>query len=347
MLSLDNQTSFAARAVPLRDKDGYPVVVFVAKGTYSVSPDGVCKPAKEQKPLIEADEYYGDPQTTSVRYDSDFALFKPATDVVLIGSACAPAETPVRQLEVGLSVGSMTRTVRVVGNRRWKAGWLSASASEPEEFRRMPLTFENAFGGRDATHKDASAHAWEARNPIGKGFRVNPQSDAEKGKSLDGWPLPNLEDPASPIKSWKDKPTPAAMGFVGRSWQPRLGFAGTYDEAWTRKRCPILPVDFDYRFFNAAPTGQVYPGYLKGGEPVTLTHVTPEGLLSFSLPRARLVLETRCLKQLLQRELVLDTVVLFTDERLCLLVWRGSVRYRDSLDDFEGAELFQAAEGKS
>jgi hypothetical protein len=32
-------------------------------------------------------------------------------------------------------------------------------------------------------------------------------------------------------------------------------------------------------------------------------------------------------------------VVLSTDEMLCNLVWRGSVRYRDSLDDFEGAVL--------
>jgi hypothetical protein len=149
------------------------------------------------------------------------------------------------------------------------------------------------------------------------------------------------------IRSWKDKPAPAAPGFVGRGWQPRLGFAGTYDEAWIKKRCPILPVDFDNRFFNAAPPGQVCPGYLKGGEPVTLTNVTPEGRLSFALPRERLVVETRCLTKLLKLDLVLDTVVLAADEKLCLVVWRGSVRYRDSLDDFEGAELSWTEGGKS
>jgi hypothetical protein len=218
-------------------------------------------------------------------------------------------------------------------------GLLSTGMSEPEEFTRLPLTFENAFGGRDATHKDVSLHGWEPRNPVGKGFRVNGTNETEKNKALDGWPLPNLEDPACLIRSWKDKPAPAAPGFVCRSWQPRVGFAGTYDEAWMKKRCPILPVDFDNRFFSAAPAGQVCPGYLQGGESVTLTHVTPEGRLSFALPRTRPILETRCLKKLLRLELVLDTVVLSTDEMLCNLVWRGSVRYRDSLDDFEGAVL--------
>jgi hypothetical protein len=342
MLSLENQTPLETRAVPLRDKEGYPVVVLVAKGTYCLSPDGGCQFAKEQSPLVEADEYYGDPETTSVRYESDFAIFKPATDVIVIGSACAPKGKPVRQLDVSLSVGPIARTIRVFGNRRWKSGLLSTTASEPEEFTRMPLTFENAFGGRDATHKDTTQHGWEPRNLVGRGFRINANNESEKGKSLDGWPLPNLEDPASPIKSWKDKPAPVATGFVGRSWQPRLGFAGTYDDAWTKKRCPILPLDFDYRFFIAAPAGQFAPAYFKGGETVTLTNLTPEGRLSFALSRVQPIVETRCLKQLLRRELVLDTVVLSTDERLCFLVWRTTVRYRDSLDDFEGAVLTQA-----
>jgi hypothetical protein len=237
-------------------------------------------------------------------------------------------------------VGPITRTIRVFGPRHWKAGLLTTSMSEPEEFTKMPLTFENAFGGKDATHKDSSRHGWEPRNPVGKGFRVNPLNEPEKGKGLDGWPLPNLEDPGALIRSWKDRPAPAAPGFVCRSWAPRVAYAGTYDEAWVSQRCPIVPADFDNRYFNAAPPGQVCPGYLKGGEPVSLTHVTPEGRLAFALPRVRLGLEARCLNQTLRRDLVLDTVVLDTDRMRCSLVWRCSVRYRHSLDEWDAAWLY-------
>ena len=70
MLNLVNETPFEARAVPLRDKEGRPVVVFVVKGTYDLTPDGGCKPAQEQAPLVEADEHHGDPASSSVRNSS-------------------------------------------------------------------------------------------------------------------------------------------------------------------------------------------------------------------------------------------------------------------------------------
>lgn len=68
-------------------------------------------------------------------------------------------------------------------------------------------------------------------------------------------------------------------------WQPRVQFAGTYDEKWMQERQPLLPEDFDDRFFQAAPEDQQAPAFLRGGESVVLFQMTPHGDLRFQLPR--------------------------------------------------------------
>src|SRR5882762_6925747 len=53
-------------------------------------------------------------------YPSDFALFKPRADVLLVGSAHAPAGTPVSQLDVSLRVGNLKKSLFVIGDRYWQ-----------------------------------------------------------------------------------------------------------------------------------------------------------------------------------------------------------------------------------
>jgi hypothetical protein len=66
--------------------------------------------------------------------------------------------------------------------------------------------------------------------------------------------------------------------------EPTKQFAGTYDAAWDRDRKPLLPHDFDRRFFNAASAGLVAPHHLLGNEPVVVIGVAPEGRVAFELP---------------------------------------------------------------
>src|SRR5919108_183167 len=87
---------------------------------------------------------------------------------------------------------------------------------------RKPLVWERAFGGTDVTPKGPTA---EPRNPVGAGFRA-----PDGQKPLAGMPLPNLEDPFAPISSWKDRPAPACFAPIAENWQPRLSYAGTYDD---------------------------------------------------------------------------------------------------------------------
>ncbi len=71
----------------------------------------------------------------------------------------------------------------------------------------------------------------------------------------DGVSLPNLEDPADPLLRWGQIAAPAGFGFVSPDWEPRASLGGSYDETWRRERMPLLPGDFDRRFFNAASPG--------------------------------------------------------------------------------------------
>jgi hypothetical protein len=303
------------------DKHGHEHVLAVAKGTFSIRPDGTCVLAEKQQPLVNADEPYGEPGLSSVRYESDYATHKPKTDVVLNGTAYAPSGRPATSVDVTLELGTIRKSVRVYGDRVWERAILRRfSPSSPVPFTTMPLLYERAFGGSDAD-KDGQRQAFETRNLVGIGF------NAGLREKVEGTPLPNLEDPHNPIKDYRDTPRPMALGFVSRSWQPRCRYAGTYDQAWLDSRFPFLPLDFDDRYFQGAPEDQTCD-YLQGGEVVKLTNLTPEGRLEFRLPTVAVPVKLRYASHYQDLPSVLDTVIIEPDARRCLLVWRASVRLK-------------------
>src|SRR5262249_33420529 len=139
-------------------------------------------------------------------------------------------------------------------------------------------------------------------------------------------PLPNLEDPKHPLRSTKQRPSPAGFGFIAPHWEWRRRHAGTYDEGWTRDRMPLLPQDFDRRFFNAAHPDLISPGYLRGGEPVEVVNGSPRGGIALSLPHERLEGVVMMKDQTRHRVgMSLDTVVIDTDEHRLTLLWRGAL----------------------
>ena len=158
-------------------------------------------------------------------------------------------------------------------------------------------------------------------------------------------PLPNLEDPKHLISSYTDKPPPAGFGFISPNWEPRAQYAGTYDETWQKERMPLLPLDFDRRFFNAASPGLVAPGYLRGDEPVMITNASPNGRLTFNLPgipppRVKVALRGNK-EHVLQTNL--DTVIINTDENKVFLLWRSHLVVRNGPHDVVAIEV--TAEG--
>jgi hypothetical protein len=316
-MELKNQTPFMAERIALQSRDGRDVLVVMVKGTFRQTAAEQLAPDDEQLPIQMADEYYGGFSDTSIKYESDIVPFKKNTDVILIGDAYAPGGRAT-QVDVVLAVGSLRHTVRVFGDRFWQKGLLAPKISPPLPFEKIPLRYEFAFGGRDLSHEDEARHEQEPRNPVGLGFRAR-----RSKRELYDTRLPNLEDPSVLIEKAEDRPAPSGFGVLGRYWQPRATYAGTADEAWMKTRCPLVPEDFDERYYNGAHPKLVYQGFLGGGETVTVLNASEEGRCRFALP-ARV--PQACLVTAREKqpvELKMDTLIVEPAEGKAIVVWRG------------------------
>ncbi|MDH3214218.1 MAG: DUF2169 domain-containing protein, partial [Myxococcales bacterium] len=174
MLEVRNRTPYQAAIVPGLDRRGRDFATIAIKGTFDL-PGSAATPlflpmAEKQVPLVWADEFYGEPDSSSIKYESEVGPAKIGTDVVLVGHAYAPGGRATQEVDVTLDAGPLSQTVRVFGDRRWSRMLGVAMKSQPEPFERMPLVYERAFGGADFSHRKASKHRCEERNPVGTGF---------------------------------------------------------------------------------------------------------------------------------------------------------------------------------
>jgi len=184
------------------------------------------------------------------------------------GTAYAPHGLPHATFSVSIAVADVVSRVRVTGPRSFRRTRSGFAVTEPDRVASVPLVHELAFGGPGIP-----------ANPIGKGA-FESEADA------DGQPLPLLEDAeARPVASPRDRPSLPAFGAVAPHWAPRSNFAGTYDGIWRKTRAPLLPRDFDPRFFCAAPQALCTARPLVGGEPVELDGLSPAGRLLSRVPR--------------------------------------------------------------
>lgn len=322
MPNLENLTRFQAVDLPSVNKEGEELLVICVAGRFDLPPAGrpsnePPQPSEEQHPPVMEDVYWGEPGASSLRYEGQTAYTRPGTDIYVLGQAWAPRGKPVPEMLAAVKVGHCQKGVRVFGTRVWYRGALGLKASAPRPFESMPLRYERAFGGvAETTGKELPAY--EPRNPVGMGLYGSPKEAIEQ-------PLPNLEDPFHLLSSPTDRPAPAGFGPVARSWQPRLGLAGTFDEAWTEQRAPLWPHDFDLRFFNAAPPGLIASPGLQGGEPVVLAGLAPDGQFTFPLPRYRLMVKSIFRNRVDRRTLLLDAVQFEPDELSLTLIWRAAI----------------------
>ncbi len=311
------------------DKRGEKSWVVVVKGTYRLLENGSTELAEEQKAPLFAAEYTGEPGTSSILHDADMIPTKAGTDVILHGQAYAPRGRPAKVVDVNLAVGPLSKQLRVFGDRYWEMGMVrQLTYSAPQKFECKPITYERAYGGWDKSDPDPNKQRMYAQNPVGTGF-------ATQGRHLIGCPLPNVEYPSHPINSWDDQPPPGGFGAIPSYWSPRLEWGGTYDDAWKNSKFPLLPDDFDPRFYRCALPDQQINGYLRGGETVTLLNLTPAGRLSFALPKVALGLTTRFGGDSEEHRASLQTVVIEpTDSRLTL-VWHSSLACHHRLHDLD------------
>jgi hypothetical protein len=317
MLQLNNKTRFKGSLALFANPEGVDCAYGVVKATFLIEDDGTLSISKDQLPLAVADVFWDEPAKSSLKQAGEIGLAKSSTDILLSGHAYAPNGEALSS-EVRLTVGALTKTVRVFGDRTWESGLFGMKISPPKPFRKIPLRYEYAFGGTYLQPEDESKTEVEPRNLVGRGLLPKRNKASWKGV-----PLPNLENPHQLIASPKDRPTPACFAPICPHWEPRKSYAGTYDETWTKKRAPYLPKDFDSRFLQVAAPSLVTPSYLQGGEPVEIVGATPGAPLRFKLPAHVVEMAFHFDGQVCASPLNLDTVCFEPDEKRFSMIWRA------------------------
>ncbi|APR88054.1 putative exported protein [Minicystis rosea] len=264
---LDNKTDLAAAPRTLMAKDGERLVLIV-KATCARVP-GTSElefvPRAERRGIRGQDIPWGDPEKSSIKYPSDLCIAKPGTDVIVVASAHAPGGKAVPSFDAGVRIGPLEKTIRVFGLRVWAANGSSLTAPQPTAG--VEVRYDYAWGGLDVS--DPERLVEEPRNPAGMGVVRDLATLTHK-------PAPMIEDPANLMASVRTSPPPAGLGAIGRHWEPRRSFLGTYDASWLKERAPLLPLDHDDRANLCASPGLTAVPPLVGGEDVALLNLTPE-----------------------------------------------------------------------
>ncbi|MBP8939615.1 DUF2169 domain-containing protein [Agrobacterium genomosp. 3] len=317
MWAVSNNTPFSADGYFIRDRDGKEYWCVAVRGRFRARPDGMTDLLEPQP--VRLSPAYRDAEANELLADADFAPFRPAADILVNGSAVAPDEKPIDRIDVTVAVGTMTKQAAVTGEARMvkkKRGW---DVAEKERASRVELSWRRSLGGSDLFADDDGAEC-EA-NPIGRGWSRHFERAPEGAELV----MPQIAAPADVFDPGRPLSQPVGFGAIQPAWTTRRIHAGTYDDAWIKNRSPLLPSDFSENFHQTAPVDQVYSGELRGGEPVRLEGLHPEGGYAFRLPQCILEADTRIAGKTLTHRFRLVQLEITGDERLVDLVWNAHV----------------------
>jgi hypothetical protein len=332
-MNLLNGSGMAAGYTIGTDKEGAEYVVVAVKGTYTLPRSGEePKLAADQVPLVDADLFTGEPGRSATLVECDYALEKPRCDLLMNGTAYAPAGHPTQRVMVGLQIGNWRKSFLVVGDRVWRNAGVAYIASQPIPFVRMSISYDNAFGGTDDRLRDPVNYRQYPPNPVGRGWHYHRYPER-----ITDSPLPNTEELGDTVRDPCGRYRPMAFGPIGRGWPPRIKYAGTYDRNWQDNVFPFLPADFDPRYFQCAPEDQQI-ATPQGGEHVILANLTPDGRREFEFPRMEVpIVFLRRRAERVAKKGAIDTVLIEPEAERFSVVWRASLSLQR--DIFEVSEV--------
>lgn len=339
-MELINSTRMVAGYTMGMEPSGRELLVVVVKGTFRIPAQqgAALQLHEEQLPLVMSDVFFGEPGLSAPKYEMDYAPRKARCDVLLNGHAHAPDGRPTDRVTVGLQIGDWSKSFSVVGDRVWVSAG-GARATAPQPFTMTPISYDHAFGGVDQHHEDSGQHAAFAANPAGRGFHKHLTA-----QWLEGSPLPNTEELGVVVTQPDGPYRPMSYGVIGRHWDPRYRYAGTYDQQWLDEVFPFLPADFDQQYYQAAPLDQQLP--MPAGEQlVSLVNLTPQGRSDFRLPFLEAPIHVFPKKG--PREDLkapADTILIEPDLERVTLTWRIARPLRKSLRDI--AQVLVGRKGK-
>lgn len=167
-----NLTPFPAMSFDALDQHDRRFHTVVMRLSFEVRDDGALAFAPVQTPLATSDEYYGEPNRSSVRQESDLAPYKPHTDVIVVADACAPQGRASTLFPVALRIDDastqgaaagapvLRKVLLVSGPREWRRRHSALRAlglfilppwrlTAATPIGALPLRYEYAYGGEN------------------------------------------------------------------------------------------------------------------------------------------------------------------------------------------------------
>lgn len=346
---------------------GEPLDILVIRATFDLGANGNAMAlADVQSPIVFGDTYAGpvdsNPLHAVIEADGDLVPYKPGTDILVIGDAHAPAGHALATWLAGLRVGHVRKMLRLHGPRQFRKGLFGWRLGAATPVVRVAVDYRLAYGGcidipahlsRNG-EPDAVKHA---ANPAGCGWL--PHSTMLKHLSRPArrhvlaWvaaqktlQAPQIESATVPVEHPHQHIAPHGFSPLARWWMPRVAYQGKYDEHWRRTRYPLLPLDFDSRYFQSASADLVATPHLRGDETVTLLGLLPERVET-RLPGWRMVAVVRHASG--AHDVVfplLDTIRIDLDGRQASLVWRAHFRRDDAAVEISLAATTAAITGQ-
>ena len=278
------------------------------------------------EPLLFSDAY----QAMSELHEPfiDEGLPKVTPEFFAIGSAKSPNGQMVPALDVSCKLQDAIKSIHVTGDRYWLGGL--TGTTKPIPFSEMPLSWRNAFGGKDFD-----------QNPNGKGID---KVKTDLGDDLVA--MPNIEYTGQLLTGLKQRPSPAGFSPVLIDHPMRSQYLGTYDETWLANDFPGYPKDFNFKGFNAAPKDQHLNAKICANDPFEIKNMHENhGVIKGQLPdftaRAFLVKPFDNLSGLSSSDLTevileADTVVFYPNQLFGSIIYRGTLKVEASdASDFQ------------
>jgi hypothetical protein len=332
-MDIENHSPFPQTGFEKGTTKGQFFDVIVVAGSFGLEHGQPLYPMAVHQPIVSADRYVGEPETTALLEETHLVVAKRRTDIHLLGHAQSVDNKPRASWEMGFALGNVKKTARLTGVRGW--GWTPVggwSLSAPTPTEQVALHSGNAYGGylskRVEARTDEAIDRYNSEqsdtyliNPVGLGYTG--EAALERAAF---YRAAQIEAITSPINDIHKTYAPVCFGPRARWCADRIALAGTYDDIWRNQHFPYLPPDFDFAFYQSAQPDLISPEFLQGDEKLALIGCTESGELKSQLPGIRLM--AILTDDSGYRESVgmrLDTVSIDLDERVVQLVWRLTV----------------------
>jgi len=326
MWEIKNRTPYSAASLWWRDQSGVHSWIVGIKASFEFTFDGEVQLLEEQEPVTTMPTYDGDPVNPSLLYEADILPMRPVTDVILNATAYAPNNRPAERFNAGFRVAEMSKKIELNGLRFWVSTGDDQLIPGPiNTVPSVPVIWQNAIGGYYCEGDDPSRHKLEPRNPCGSGaFGALGLREGDKFPQV-----LNIDDPSQP----------EGLAAIPVHWQPRHRLVGTYDAHWEKNIMPLLPQDWKRESQQCAPADQQTKSYLRGGEPIELINLTPNGRVVFTLPKIGLTCLTYHDGVEIRHRPRLVCVIIepdhFEDKGRIMIVWNSEISVQHEIDYLE------------